>query len=271
MLLPYHFRLMLLPFALVVDVSTTTESWDGWCCCHVAGVIATAGWCELADVIASGRWKSHRVILFYFNLSSEVLTRTSSQTCGRWYLPTFLLRDGSLTLMYRASFIVLIWFKSSLPIILKLLMVTLVTTDVTMVIYGRGGFQVFLEPFSKSSRGLSNIFLITVHSCHNDNCQMTPLCFRIGSLSFGDIRRFLMVVPPLQCTCTPNFLPMFLIALTEPSIVRYHNTGSLGDVAISVVCLFSGWVVCLLLYFVYSPCGVLAVLQCILRMFFFFV
>ena len=27
-----------------------------------------------------------------------------------------------------------------------------VTTDVTMVIYGRGGFQVFLEPFSKSSR-----------------------------------------------------------------------------------------------------------------------
>ena len=38
-----------------------------------------------------------------------------------------------------------------------------VTTDVTMVIYGRGGFKVFLEPFSKSSRGLSNIFLITVH------------------------------------------------------------------------------------------------------------
>ena len=72
----------------------------------------------MADVIASGRWKSHRVI--YCNFSSEVLTRTSSQTCGRWYLPTFLLRDGSLTLMYRASFIVLIWFKSSLPIILNL-------------------------------------------------------------------------------------------------------------------------------------------------------
>ena len=96
----------------------------------------------VADGIATGS--------FYFNLSSEVLTRTSSQTCGRWYLPTFLLRDGSLTLIYRASFIVLIWFKSSLPIILKLLMNT-VTTDVTMVIYGRGGFQVFLEPFPKCS------------------------------------------------------------------------------------------------------------------------
>ena len=62
---------------------------------------------------------------FYFSLSSEMLTRTSSHTCGRWYLPTFLFRDGSLTLMYRASLIALIWFKSSLPTILKLLMVTL--------------------------------------------------------------------------------------------------------------------------------------------------
>ena len=49
----------------------------------------------------------------YFNLSSEVLTRTSSQTCGRWYLPTFLLRDGSLTLMYRASFY--LFWSSALP------------------------------------------------------------------------------------------------------------------------------------------------------------
>ena len=47
----------------------------------------------MADVIASGRWKNHKVN--YFNLSSEVLNRTSSPTCGRWYLPTFLFRDGS--------------------------------------------------------------------------------------------------------------------------------------------------------------------------------
>ena len=100
---------------------------------------------------------------FYFNFSSEVLTRTSSQTCGRWYLPTFLLRDGSLTLMYRASFIVLIWFQVLPPNNFEIIDGNTVTTDVTMVIYGRGGFQVFLEPFSKSSRGLSNIFFITVH------------------------------------------------------------------------------------------------------------
>ena len=59
----------------------------------MADVIATTGWCELAVVIASGRWNSHRVFLFYFSLSSDMLTRTSSHTCGRWYLPTFLFRD----------------------------------------------------------------------------------------------------------------------------------------------------------------------------------
>ena len=39
----------------------------------------------------------------------------------------------------------------------------IVTSDVAMVIYVRGGFQMFLEPFTKSSWGLSNIFLITIH------------------------------------------------------------------------------------------------------------
>ena len=115
---------MLLPHDSVVDVKPLTVAYV------LADVIAKwqmlkplQGGCVVADVIASGRWKNHKVN--YFNFSSEVLNRTSSQTCGRWYLPTFLLRDGSLTLMYRASFIVLIWFKSSLPTMLKLLMVTL--------------------------------------------------------------------------------------------------------------------------------------------------
>ena len=61
----------------------------------------------------------------YFNFSSEVLNRTSSHMCGRWYLPMFLLRDGLLTLMYKASLIVLMRFWSSLPTILKFSIVTL--------------------------------------------------------------------------------------------------------------------------------------------------
>ena len=46
----------------------------------------------------------------YFNFSSEVLSRTSSNMQGRWYLPMFLLRDGLLTLMYKASLMVLMRF-----------------------------------------------------------------------------------------------------------------------------------------------------------------
>ena len=44
-----------------------------------------------------------------------MLNRTSCQMCGRWYLPIFLFRDGSLTLIYGASLMVLIRFWSSLP------------------------------------------------------------------------------------------------------------------------------------------------------------
>ena len=56
----------------------------------------------------------------YFIFSSEMLNRTSSHMCGRWYLPMFLFRDGFLTPMYIASFMALMRFWSSLPTILKL-------------------------------------------------------------------------------------------------------------------------------------------------------
>ena len=83
--------------------------------------LAAVGMCQcikadvktlLADVIAMG---------LYFIFSSVVLTRTSCHTLGRWYLPMFLFRDGLLTLMYIDSFINLERLCSSLPTILKLL------------------------------------------------------------------------------------------------------------------------------------------------------
>ena len=96
-------------------------------------------------LLPSGRWNSHyRVVVkyqlvdvitrwqmewpqgqSYFNLSSEVLRRTSSHMCGRWYLPMFLFRDGLLTLINNASFIKLLRFWSSLPTMLKFSIVTL--------------------------------------------------------------------------------------------------------------------------------------------------
>ena len=64
----------------------------------VADGIATQGRYYLADVkaivadgIATGQ--------HYFNFSSEMFNKTSSQMCGRWNLPTFLFRDGLLALI----------------------------------------------------------------------------------------------------------------------------------------------------------------------------
>ena len=56
----------------------------------------------------------------YMSLSSGDLTSTSSHLCGSWYLPMFLFRDGSLTLINVASLMALIVIWSSLPTMLKL-------------------------------------------------------------------------------------------------------------------------------------------------------
>ena len=92
-------------------------------------VKATQGVCLI------GRCYSHLwlmelpLVSIYFNLSSEMLSRTSSQICDRQYLPMFLFRDGLFTLIYRASLMSLMGFWSSLPNMEKL---SIVTRDVNM-------------------------------------------------------------------------------------------------------------------------------------------
>ena len=131
---------------MVDGITTFTVFEFGRCYCQVADGIATysmwiwqmllpsgrwnchLGWMTIFGrcYYPGGRWNSHRSIficLYYF--SSEVLSRTSSQMCGRWYLPMFLFRDGSLTLMYIASLMVLIRFWSSFSTILKFSMLIL--------------------------------------------------------------------------------------------------------------------------------------------------
>ena len=45
----------------------------------------------------------------------------------------------------------------------KILNSDIVTSDAVMVKYWEGDLEMFLEPLSKSSRGLSNVFLLTLH------------------------------------------------------------------------------------------------------------
>ena len=71
-----------------------------------------------------------------------MLNRTSSQMCGRWYLPMFLFRDGLFALMYKASFMVLKRLWSSLPKMVKLSIVTLWPEMLTWSCMGMGLWDV---------------------------------------------------------------------------------------------------------------------------------
>ena len=89
MLLPLGTLVLADVIAMVADVITTQGDWGA-----LADVKA-----NVVDVITTGQ--------HYFRFSSEMFNRTSSQMCGRWYLPIILFRDGLFTLMYKASLMVL--------------------------------------------------------------------------------------------------------------------------------------------------------------------
>ena len=110
----------------------------------------------------------------YFSFSSDVLNRTSSQTCGRWYLPTFLFRDGSLILMYRAPLIVFIRFRSCLPTMPKLLMVTSCPVMLLWSYMGEGLSDVLWTFLQKFLRTLQCTFYHTP-PCHIGIYRWLPL------------------------------------------------------------------------------------------------
>ena len=64
------------------------------------------------------------------------MASTSSQICGSWYLPIFLFRDGSLTLISMASLMVLAMLWSSLPTMLIVVQRYFMASDVKVDISG---------------------------------------------------------------------------------------------------------------------------------------
>ena len=73
----------------------------------------------------------------------------------------------------------------------------------------------FFEPLSKSSRGFTNVFLVTLHPVTLVSVNDSTF-FWIASWSLGAIRRFLIVFPPLKYTCTPYSLHVFFILSLIP-------------------------------------------------------
>ena len=77
--------------------------------------------------------RSYRAV--YLGLSAGDLTNTLSHICGSWYLPMFLLRDGSLTLIRIASLMDLAILWSFLPTMLKFSMAVM-TSSIVVVMDG---------------------------------------------------------------------------------------------------------------------------------------
>ena len=116
-------------------------------------------------------------VSIYFKNSSEMLNRTSSHICGRWYLPMFLFRDGLFILMYRASFMFLMRFWSSLPSMEKLSIVTAWPEMLRWSCIGEGALRCSLN--------LSYNFLLTLQYIPHHN-PPSHICIYIWLHFFKD-------------------------------------------------------------------------------------
>ena len=158
----------------------------------------------------SGKWAegSNNAVWcwFHLSLSPRMSNRTSSQICSSWYLPMFLLRDGSFTLMNIASFIVLVRFCDFLPIMLKLSTLVWWPVMLQCSLMGEGALWESLN-LSKSSYRYPNIFFIKLYHVTLIPIYLsTFLCDCV--LIWGMTRMFLIVLPPLKCTSIPCLLQM---------------------------------------------------------------
>ena len=157
-----------------------------------------------------------------FNFNSDVLCRTSSHIWGRWYLPMFLFRDGSLTLMNRASLIALVRFWFSLPTIVKLLMLTLWPEMLQWSYIGEGSFWCSLNLSAKVLADSLNVLFITpifiafisvYDSTFVGNRILVLWCHKEA---FDGLSSF-------EVDLYPKFVAWFFDPLTKPLMIWNHH------------------------------------------------
>ena len=109
----------------------------------------------------------------------------------------------------------------------------IVTSDVVMVKYWGRGLQMFLESLSKSSWGLTNIFLITLHPVTFISIyDSTPLLDRI--LIFGSHQEVFDGGSSFKVHLHPMTTAHLLEAFTEPSVIWNNYVWFLDVVSSSV-------------------------------------
>ena len=134
-----------------------------------------------------------------FSFNSGDLSNTSSHICDSWYLPIFLIRDGSLTLISMASLMVLVMLSSSLPTMLKLLRNTSWPVVLKWSYICDGDFMCSLN-LSANVLPVSHMYSSTQSTLPHLYLWITPLFLSMLSLSFGGTRTFLMVLAPTTFT-----------------------------------------------------------------------
>ena len=159
------------------------------------------------------------MFICYFSLSSGDLTNTSSQICSSWYLPIFLFRDGSLTLISIASLMALAMLWSSLPTMLKLSRDTSWPVMLKWSCMGDGALICSLN-LSANVLPDSPIYSSSQSTLPHLYLKITPLFCSMLSLSLECTRSSLIVLPPLKYISMPCFLQMFLQISLNPFSCR---------------------------------------------------
>ena len=167
------------------------------------------GWMRVA-CCSGGGW-----LVCYLRCSVGVSLSTWYHTWGSWNFPRFLFKEGSLTLMYIASFMFLAMPCASLSTIEKHSGLTGCPVEEVCRCIGEGALRcsLYLSPKVLPDYPIySSVQFIVGHLC----LQMTPLLANLGSLSLGAIRSCLIVLVPLKCTWKHCLLRVLLNFSPKP-------------------------------------------------------
>ena len=137
-----------------------------------------------------------------------------------------------------------------------------------MVKYGGGGFLVFLKPLTKGSRGLSYIFLITLHPSTFITIDYTTL-LQHWVFVFWIHKEVFDGGASLEVDLHTKVIAFSFDTLTKSFIVRNGYIWSWSVVLLSVLFLFVCWIIHFYLDSIQSPSWIVTIAQCSVYMFFF--
>ena len=143
------------------------------------------------------------VLLHYLRCSDGVSCSTSCYMWGSWYIPMFLLRDGSFTHMYMIFFILLVTLYDSLPTMVKHSKFTRCPVGWLHWWIGDGALKCSLSVSPKVLPD-SSVFFWAVPVRALEPVYYTQFFLFMVSLSLGAMSKVWMVLLPLKCTCMPS-------------------------------------------------------------------